>query len=63
METDLVTKHIVQKRLLVNKNLHSFIPSHYQHENELPKKSQKPGDHIFGPYAVTVCISSTGPDQ
>lgn len=64
METDLVTKLIVHKSLLVNKHFHSFIPSHYQHEKELPKivKSQA-NIHIFGPYALTICISSTRPDQ
>lgn len=63
METDLVTKHIVQKSLLVNKNLHFFYSFSLSTWKRIAKKSQKSGEHIFGPYAVTVCISSTRPDQ
>ncbi len=29
----------------------------------IPQKSKKPDEHIFGPYALTLCISSTRPDQ
>lgn len=38
IETYFVMKLIVQKSLLVNTNLHFYIPSHDQHEKELPQR-------------------------